>query len=83
MLNMVITLMSDSFDNFMLYRNVNVLRTKLQILGEQAPLLEQRDKSVSKETIMVVVERDDDAGFETESWEGTINQLSKIIGKQV
>mmetsp|Transcript_30121 Transcript_30121/g.39989 ORF Transcript_30121/g.39989 Transcript_30121/m.39989 type:complete len:184 (-) Transcript_30121:387-938(-) len=39
MLNMLIAIMGDSFANFMENREVNSIRTKLGILGEQAPIL--------------------------------------------
>ena len=56
MLNMIIAIMGDSFANFIEYREVNGIKTKLAILGEQAPMLAQIDKVTVTETVMIVVQ---------------------------
>ena len=73
MLNMLIAIMGDSFANFMEYRFVNGIRTKLQILRDQAPTLDLRDKQEAKDVFMIVVQPEESGEFDDDNWQGSIN----------
>ena len=80
---MLIAIMGDSFANFMEFRNVNGIRTKMQILGEQAPILAQTENRHYDKTYMVVVTPSDIAEVEEDTWQGTVNQLSSVMSKEI
>ena len=80
---MLIAIMGDSFANFMEFRNVNGIRTKMQILGEQAPILAQTENKHYDKTFMVVVTPSEIAEVEDDTWQGTVNQLSSVMSKEI
>mmetsp|Transcript_10185 Transcript_10185/g.13817 ORF Transcript_10185/g.13817 Transcript_10185/m.13817 type:complete len:252 (-) Transcript_10185:385-1140(-) len=82
MLNMLIAIMGNTYDNFMEYQDVNSIRMKLQILSEQAPILAQVSSKVEQNVYMVVVRPSESEAFESDTWQGTVNELSKIVNKQ-
>ena len=68
MLNMLIAIMSDVFENQTEKRYVMQIRTKLQILAEQAPLLSKISKTDEQNVFMIVIEAIKDEDFEYDTW---------------
>lgn len=83
MLNMLIAIMGDTFGNVMESRNLNAIRTKLDILSDMAPVLSKEDAKDMDEVFMIVVTPQDSGDFDDENWQGSINQLSNIVTKNV
>ena len=83
MLNMLIAIMSDVFDELMEQRDVKAISTKLTILSEAAPVLSQKSAKDEEEVYMVVVEPTEEDAGESEAWQGTINQLTRITKKEM
>lgn len=92
MLNMLIAIMGDTFDKVIENRNVNAIKSKLELMDDQAPTMKQRDakpeEKVFLHVIMPVDTLDDDV--EQEGWEGMIKKMnrvstrnSKALGKKV
>ena len=84
MLNMLIAIMGDTYERVMESKDINAVKTKLEIMGEQAVNIHKLDLFPTKAEsapcdYMYVVKLDDDADQgEAESWEGSIKQMSKL-----
>lgn len=70
--NMIIAIMGDTFSNAMEMREVNGIRMKLTILGEQAPMLSQRDKKDEDKIFMFVARPVEEEGDDDDNWNGQI-----------
>ena len=68
MLNMLIAIMADVFENLTEKRYVKSISTKLEILAEQAPLLAKQSKSDEQNVYMIVIEPIKDEEYENEEW---------------
>ena len=53
---MVIAIMGDIFAEFIEFREVNSIKTKLSILSELGPVIGTREKDEVQETVMLVVQ---------------------------
>lgn len=83
MLNMLIAIMGDVFDELMEQRDVKAISTKLMILSEAAPVLSQKSAEDEEEVYMIVIEPTEEDALEGEAWQGTINQLTKITKQEM
>ena len=83
MLNMLIAIMADVFENLTEKRHVKSISTKLEILAEQAPLLAKQSKSDEQNVYMIVIEPVEDEDYENEEWQGSIKELSNITQRQI
>ena len=81
--NMIIAIMGDTFSNAMEMREVNGIRMKLTILGEQAPLLSQRDKKDQDKIFMFVARPVEEEGDDDDNWNGQIQKITSITKKQI
>ena len=82
MLNMLIAIMANTFDNAMELQEVNTIRSRLQFLNDFSSLLEFESKLDREDVYMVVVkpvleEKDED------SWLGSINAITDVTKKQI
>ena len=82
MLNMLIAIMANTFDNAMELQEVNTIRSRLQFLNDFSSLLEFESNYDREDVYMVVVkpvleEKDED------SWLGSINAITDVTKKQI
>ena len=80
---MLIAIMGDAFDELMEQRDVKEFEMKLAILAEQAPALKQKSAQDEENVYMILVEPVADEDFESEGWQGTINELTRITRKEL
>ena len=82
---MLIAIMGDSFANFMELRDVNTIRTKLQILAENSSVIRiRRDKSESNKNLMFVVKPCGiESGYANDNWSGSVNKITKVTERLV
>ena len=80
---MLIAIMGDVFERETEKKVVKKIKTKLEILAEQAPVLSRSNKNERQEVCMIVVVPIRDEDFEEETWQGTIHELSYITKKQI
>ena len=84
MLNMLIAIMGDTYERVMESKDINAVKTKLEIMGEQAFNMHKLDLFPTKAEsapcdFMYVVTLDDDADqADADTWEGSIKQMSKM-----
>ena len=82
MLNMLIAIMANTFDNTMELYSVNTIRSRLQFLSDFHSLLRFETKEEQEEVFMVVVkpqveEKDED------TWLGSINAITDVTKNQI
>ena len=53
------------------------------ILSEAAPVLSQKSAEDEEEVYMIVIEPTEEDALESEAWQGTINQLTKITKQEM
>lgn len=82
MLNMLIAIMGDSFDNATENKENYIVMTKLEVLKTQAPSLPLTETKDEKKVFMIIAkpadDDDDDSG-----WLGTINKVSTLVNKSI
>ena len=82
MFNMLIARMGDTFSRIMENREVNAVRSKLELMGDLVSTMRETDRVETKEPFFFMVKPivDDDDDEENE-WEGTIKSMTRIVGK--
>ena len=82
MLNMMIAIMGNTFDNSMEQWQVNTHRSRLQFLRDHAPLMTTRSAEEQTDVYMIVIKPviDED---DNDSWQGSINAITNITKKQI
>lgn len=84
MLNMLIAIMGDTFERVIENRDVNAIKTKLQLIGDLVATLEQKSSEEEmKKRFMFVVKPDDDIVDDNDDWEGTVNKVTRLTAANV
>ena len=81
MLNMLIAIMGDTFGNATELKEVNTIRSRLQILGDFAELIKQAPPIRGDSVYMVVITPVDEENDE-DDWQGSVNQIARITKLQ-
>ena len=71
MLNMLIAIMSDTFEHIIENKDLNSIKTKIEVMGELANNIHQ-DGEVDEERFLFVITPDEDEQDNIETWEGSI-----------
>ena len=71
MLNMLIAIMSDTFEHIIENKDLNSIKTKIAVMGELANNIHQ-DEEVDEERFLFVITPDEDEQDNIETWEGSI-----------
>ena len=83
---MLIAIMGDSFANFMENKSIGVVRSKLQILSELAPVIKEKNDEVKEklEIFMFVVRpTDSDRNNSSDTWNGSVSKITSVTRKQI
>lgn len=84
MLNMLIAIMGDTFDNMIENREVNATKTKLKLITECIVKKHENEREDVEKEFMIIVKPDDGQDDEIEdSWEGTTRRIESITTKCV
>ena len=88
MLNMLIAIMGDTFARIIENKDLNSIKTKLELLGDLSADIHQSEALDSEaefktERFLFVVTPDEDERDELSTWEGSISQMSKINEKRI
>ena len=82
---MLIAIMGDSFANFMENREINTIRTKLQILAENASVIKikRHERDTKKNFMFVVRPCDQESSYRVDNWSGSINKITRVTERLV
>lgn len=84
MLNMLIAIMGDTFERVIENREVNSIKTKLDLMSDLAGVLKSKNKSeVEKDVFLYVVTPDDEDLDNSDDWEGVVNKISRDTEKHM
>mmetsp|Transcript_47602 Transcript_47602/g.62927 ORF Transcript_47602/g.62927 Transcript_47602/m.62927 type:complete len:143 (+) Transcript_47602:2052-2480(+) len=83
MMNMLISIMCDTYCYVIENKHVSSTKTKLQILSEQANVLAVSNSGEVKEVFMFMVRPSDSLGYDDEDWQGEVNEISRISQQQI
>jgi hypothetical protein len=83
MLNMLIAIMGDTFERVIENRDVNAIKSKLDLLSDLVATMAQRDYKEDKEQFLFVVQPDDADDDDGDEWEGTIKKMTKHTEKNI
>lgn len=78
MMNMLISVMCDTYCHVIENKKVNATRTKLQILSEQANVLSDKNFGPVTEVFMFMTRPSDSLGYEGDNWQGEVNEIARI-----
>ena len=68
MLNMLIAIMGDTFERVIENRDVNAIKSKLDLLSDLVATMAQRDYKEDKEQFLFVVQPDDADDDDGDEW---------------
>lgn len=84
MLNMLIAIMGDTFERVIENREVNSIKTKLDLMSDLAGVLKSKNKSEDeKDVFLYVVTPDDEDLDNSDDWEGVVNKISRDTDKHM
>ena len=72
MLNMLIAIMSDTFEQLIEKRELNSVKTRISVVSELSGNIDADDEADSKRFLYVITP-DEDENVDFETWEGSIN----------
>ncbi len=82
---MLIAVMGDTFDRVMENKDINSIKSKLELSADLVAILRNRDSECNKKVFFFMVEptkNDDDEDEEQDLWEGTIRTMNRVLKKQ-
>ena len=82
MLNMLIAIMGDTFEHIIENKDLNSVKTKIEVMGELASNIHTSGE-VDDNRFLFVITPDEDEHDSLESWEGSIKQMTKFHQKQI
>ena len=82
MLNMLIAIMGDTFEHIIENKDLNSVKTKIEVMGELASNI-HTDGDVDDNRFLFVITPDEDEIDSLDSWEGSIKQMTKFHQKQL
>ena len=83
MLNMLIAVMGDTFDRVMENKDINSIKSKLELSADLVAILRNRDSECSKKVFFFMVEpiKNEEDDEEQDLWEGTIRTMNRVLKK--
>lgn len=83
MFNMLIAIMGDTFDKITENRDINSIKSKLDLMADLVAVMDQTDKEDETEIFFFVVmpEVDEGADAADDEWAGTISTMKKMVKK--
>ena len=82
MMNMLIAIMGDTFENIIENKELNSVKTKIEVMGELASNIHTSGK-VDDKRFLFVITPDEDEHDSLETWEGSIKQMTKFHQRQI
>ncbi len=83
MLNMLIAVMGDTFDRVMENKDINSIKSKLELVADLVAILDNRDDKYNQKIFFFMVEpvKDEEEDEEQDLWEGTIRTMTRVLKK--
>ena len=80
---MLIAVMSDTFDRVMENKDINSIKSKLELSADLVAILRNRDNECSKKIFFFMVEpiKHEEDDEEQDLWEGTIRTMNRVLKK--
>ena len=83
MLNMLIAVMGDTFDRVMENKDINSIKSKLELVADLVAILDNKDSEYNQKIFFFMVEpvKDEEEDEEQDMWEGTIRTMTRVLKK--
>ena len=83
MLNMLISIMSDTFDRMMENRDINAVRSKLELVGDLVAILKHSDREDEPRKFFFILQivKDEEDDDKQDEWQGTIKTMTRVFKK--
>ena len=82
MFNMLIAIMGDTFERIIENKDLNSIKTKLELVSELAHNIHS-DSDVDHQRFIFVITTDENDSDELGSWEGSIKQMNRLVDKRI
>ena len=81
MLNMLIAIMGDTFDRMMENKDINSVRSKLELVADLVAILGQEDSEEERRVFFFVLEtvKNEEDNDEQDEWQGTIKTMTRVF----
>ena len=79
---MLIAIMGDTFERIIENKELNAIKTKLELVSELAHNIHS-DSSVDLQRFIFVVTTDENDSDELGTWEGSIKQMNRLVDKRI
>ena len=84
MFNMLIAIMGDTFDKVTEYRDINAIKSKLELISDLYAIIKARDakENPAKYFFLIEPEKADDEE-DGDKWQGSIKTMTRVVEKNI